>query len=371
MSLRFADLRRSLRESSWMLAVPLAWLVVIVVADVLAPPHIHLGPLLVAAPAITASFAGAWATGFVAVLAVAAQTLIAVLRDKRELFSSNHEAQIAALVVVGISLVWYCVLRERRSRELSRVRHVSESAQRLTLRPLPQQIGPLRVASLYLSADADAQIGGDVYGATRTRDSTRLMIGDVRGKGISAAGDAALALGVFRATAAVGRETDLAETAALLDDSVGWNLGDPLAEEQAQEIFITASLLDIPDGERAAASLIVCGHPPPLLLRGGRVTALEPHKPAPPLGLGKTGPAGYHVDAFELAAGDVLVLYTDGITEARDAAGRFYPLTDRISGWADSAPQTLIERLRDDVRTHVGGRLGDDAALIALQREPW
>lgn len=367
MSQRFADLRRSLRESHWTLAVPVAWLVLVVTADVLAPSHIHLGPLLVAAPAVTASFAGAWATGFIAVLAVGAQGIIAVLRGREDL-SANHQAQIAALVFVGVCLVWYCVLRERRSRELSRVRHVSESAQRLVLRPLPHRIGPLRVASLYMSADAEARIGGDLYGATRTRDSTRVIIGDVRGKGISAVGDAALALGVFRAAAVPHRATDLVGTAALLDESVGWNLGDPVEEEPAQEIFITASLLDIPDEGRTAASMIVCGHPPPLLLREGQVTALEPYRPAPPLGLGRTDPSGYHVDAFELGAGDVLLLYTDGITEARDSTGCFYPLLERVSGWAGSGPDALVELLRDDVRSHVGGPLGDDAALIALQR---
>jgi serine phosphatase RsbU (regulator of sigma subunit) len=357
-----------MRESHWTLAAPLAWLVLVAAADVLAPPSIHLGPLLVAAPAVTASFAGARATGLVAALAVVAQAVIAVLRDREQLFSPNHQAQIAALALVGVSLVWYCVIRERRARELSQVRYVSESAQRLVLRPLPQRIGPLRVSSLYLSAEAEARIGGDLYGATRTRDSTRLLIGDVRGKGISAVGDAALALGVFRAAALVHRPTGLAETAALLDESVCWNLGDPLADEQAQEIFITASLLDIPDELETPASMIACGHPPPLLLRKGQVTPLEPQKPAPPLGLGTVGAAGYHVDTFDLESGDVLLLYTDGITEARDAAGHFYPLVERVSGWVDSGPEDLVEQLRVDVSSHVGGPLGDDAAVIALQR---
>ncbi|QPP10295.1 serine/threonine-protein phosphatase [Streptomyces bathyalis] len=350
-----------------MIAVPVIWLVIVVVVDVAAPPEIHLGPLLVAAPALTASFAGAWTTGLIAFLAVAAQAVIALLRDRDELFSANHQAQIAALVLVGASLVAYCVVRERRERVLSQVRHVSEVAQRLVLRPLPQRIGSLQVASMYLAAEAEARIGGDLYAAARTDHSTRLIIGDVRGKGITAIGDAALALGAFRA--AVHQRTSLIGTASFLDESVSWNLGDPVGAEQAQEIFITASFLDIPDEDRPAA-MVVCGHPPPLLLRKGHVSEVAPHKPAPPLGVGLLARAEYHAETFELGAGDVLLLFTDGVTEARDRYGNFYPLADRVVAWAGSGPEELLQRISHDLSRHVGGALGDDAALVALQRVP-
>ena len=181
-------------------------MVAVVVVDVLAPPDIHLGPLLVAAPAITASFAGPWGTGLVAALAVVAQGIIAVLRDRDNLFSANHQAQIAALILVGSSLVVFCVLRERRANELTQVRYVAETAQRVVLRPLPTRIGPLKVASAYLAAEAEAQIGGDLYAAVRAGSGTRLIIGDVRGKGMTAVGDAALLLGAFRAAAPTARQ---------------------------------------------------------------------------------------------------------------------------------------------------------------------
>ena len=151
-----------------MLAIPIALMVLIIVVDVLAPPFIHLGPLLVAAPALTASFAGPRMTGLIAALAVLAQAVIAVLRDRDELFSANHQAQIVALVLVGTSLVIFCTVRERREKELKQVRYVSETAQRLILRPLPKKLGPLRVASMYLAAEAEARVGGDLYAAART-----------------------------------------------------------------------------------------------------------------------------------------------------------------------------------------------------------
>jgi serine phosphatase RsbU (regulator of sigma subunit) len=366
MSQRLADLHQSMRESNWMPVLPLAWLVIVVAADVLAPPDIHLGPLLVAAPAITASFGGPVLTGVIAALAVAAQALIAVVRERQELFSANHQAQIGSLVLVGACLVIFCTVQEHRARELSRVRNVAETAQQLALRPLPTRIGPLRVASLYLAAEAEARIGGDLYAAARTSSSTRLIIGDVRGKGLSAVGDATLLVGAFRAAVRAG--TGMAETAAFLDESVTWNLGDPYRAEQARETFITASLIDISDDDSGGCRIVACGHPPPLLLRKGHVMPVEPHRPAPPLGLGDMAPAEYDVDAFELEEGDLLVLYTDGITEARDSGGRFYPLAERMTGWAESAPETLLKKLRQDLCSHVGGPLDDDAAVIALER---
>ncbi|MGW0697778.1 PP2C family protein-serine/threonine phosphatase [Streptomyces sp. NPDC002867] len=350
-----------------MVAVPIALMVAVVVIDVLAPPDIHLGPLLVAAPAITASFAGPRLTGLIAVLAVVAQAIIAVLRDPDELFSANHQAQIAALVLVGASLVIFCVLRERRANELSQVRYVSETAQRVVLRPLPKQIGALRVASLYLAAEAEAQIGGDLYAAVRTGSGTRLIIGDVRGKGMTAVGDAALLLGAFRAAA--HRQATLVELVTYLDGSVCWGLAEPGETDQTGETFITAAILDIPD-QGGVVHMIDCGHPPPVVLRNGRATTIDAYQPAPPLGLGELARPRYQIDAFKFEAGDLLLLYTDGVVEARDSTGVFYPLTERITGWTESNPDAFLRRLRRDLLDHVGGRLGDDAVMIAIERHP-
>lgn len=142
----------SVIRSRALAAVPVAWIVAVTVVDVLAPPHIHLGPLLVAAPALTPSFGGPRTVGAGAALAVIAQTVIGVVRDPAALFSANREAQIIALILVGVSLVVFCVLRERRAKELEQVRYVSEAAQRVVLPPLPRRLGPLRTASLYLAA---------------------------------------------------------------------------------------------------------------------------------------------------------------------------------------------------------------------------
>ncbi|MFB7476790.1 PP2C family protein-serine/threonine phosphatase [Kitasatospora sp. NPDC056184] len=396
-----------------MTAVPLALIALITVVDVLSPPDIHLGPLLIVAPALTASVAGARATAAVAVLAIAALTVIGILRDG--VTTANHETQLGALLAVSALIVGLRVLRDRHERQLAQVRSVSEAAQRVLLRPLPDRIGPLRLASVYLAAEAEAQVGGDLYAASRTASGTRLLVGDVRGKGLSSLGDAALLLGAFRAAAHL--HADLPGLVGYLDGSIAWDLAQLAEQQRAQarrahaqtrlplptvlrqgprpppldgtpptagtaddtdaaaddsgESFITALVLDIPDDE-AVVRLVDCGHPPPLLLHGDRVTALEPARTAPPLGLGELAPGAYAVEEFPFRPGDRLLIYTDGVIEARDAARRFYPLPDRVAArTADHAaepPDALLHHLRRDLLGYVGGRLDDDAAMVVVER---
>ena len=354
-----------MRAGRALLVIPIAWIVAVSVIDGLAPPNIYLGALLVAAPAITPLFAGPWSVGLVAALAVIAQTASGVVRDPEQLLSSNDQAQIIALVLVGTALVIFCVVRERRAKVLAQVRYVSEAAQRVVLPPLPKEIGPLRVASLYLAAEAEAQIGGDLYAATRTTSGTRLIVGDVQGKGMTAVNDAALLLGAFRVAA--HRPASLGELVTYLDQSVCWDLMEPGETNRYGETFITATILDIPD-HSGRVQMISCGHPPPIVQRNGRPTTMDTLHPAPPLGLGELAHPRYHVDSFPFEARDLLLLYTDGVTEARDSTGTFYPLAQRITGWSENDPEAFLGRLRRDLLHHVGGHLNDDAAMIAIER---
>lgn len=116
--------------------------------------------------------------------------------------------------------------------------------------------------------------------------------------------------------------------------------------------------------------MISCGHPPPIVLRNGRAWTIDVSQPAPPLGLGELTRPGYRVDTFSFEAGDFLLLYTDGVIEARDSSGAFYRLIERITGWTENTPDAFLHRLRRDLLDHVGGHLGDDAAMIAIERPP-
>lgn len=351
---------------TWLL-IPVALIVAVVTLDGLLPNGVHLGPLLAAAPAIAALFSGPRATAAVGLLAVLA--LVATARLRGGLATLNHEVQIIALVATTAIVFVYVMLRERHQRELAQVRSVSEAAQRVVLRPVPPRIGPLRVASLYLAAAAEARIGGDLYAATRTDTSTRLLIGDVRGKGLAAISDAAALLCAFREAA--HRRMTLPRLVDRLEASVARTLAEAAqTDPHAAEFFITAAVAEIPD-DADVVRLVVCGHPPPLLLHDGRVVPLRTAA-APPLGMGELTTDGPATETFPFAPGDRLVLYTDGVIEARDDSGTFYPLAERLASFDttfDTAdPSALVNQIREDLLTYVGGHLPDDAAVIVVDR---
>ncbi|MGI5261763.1 PP2C family protein-serine/threonine phosphatase [Streptomyces angustmyceticus] len=408
---RRTELRGRRELSRALVLIPIVLIVAVCVIDVLAPPDIHLGPLLVAAPAITAAFAGPRPTAAIGALAVAAQVFIGIARGV--LFTANLQAQIAALVVVSGLVVLFTVVRDRNERRLTQSRSVAAVAQQVLLRPLPARSGALEIASFYLAAEEEAEMGGDLFAAARTTSSTRLIIGDVRGKGLPAYGHAALLLGAFRAAA--HRQATLPRLAVHLDGAVRWDSSqwydapgagagagagaqpaagpnpgpghgpdaaplpnapapgpapDADPDPDSEEAFATAVLLDIPD-RWSVLRLINCGHPPPLLLRDGRATPLYGARTALPIGLGGlAGDPDYEVETFPFEPGDLLLLHTDGVSEARDDQGTFYPLADRAGAWSEDSPRQVLRRLRADLLAHTNGRLGDDAAAVAVRRLP-
>jgi hypothetical protein len=354
------DVRQWLGEQTWpsrsragLVAVSLVVMAVISAIDILSPPDVHLGPLLVVAPAFTASFGGPRLTGLIGLLAVLTLVAVGVLRGVLD--TENLIVQIISIVVLSALLVVFCQLRERHQGELSRARFVSETTQRVLLPPIPEKAGPLRIASCYRAAEADTAIGGDLYALARTARSTRLIIGDVRGKGLSTLGTTAMLLGAFRAAA--HRQAPLPELVSYLEGSVCWGLAQyndtegEIAEGDIGERFITAVILDIPD-DQPVVHLVNCGHPPP------------------PLGLGALTNTPYDVVTFPLEPEDLLLLYTDGIIEARDHSGVFYPLVDRAPQWAGHDPDAFLNNLWRDVWGYVGQAPEDDIALIALRRAP-
>ncbi|MCO5971768.1 PP2C family protein-serine/threonine phosphatase [Actinoallomurus soli] len=348
------------RRDRLIVAFAAAFIVTLLAVDLATSIRIRLSDILFVEAIVAAWFSGPLAAGVNWSLATAACTVIMLAKGVL-----THLTEVTALIMVAIFTTAMCYVRDRRLRELNQVKTVAEVAQQAVLRPLPRQVGPLRLSSLYLAAEDEAQIGGDLYAVTRAHGRTRLIIGDVRGKGLAAVGDAAALVGAFRGAAA--QRDGLSELADFLEGSVRSQQADPADPRTLGETFITATLVEIPDDD-AVVRLVDFGHPPPLRLHDDTVSALDVSEPAPPLGLGELADPGHRVETFAFEAGDVLLLHTDGVIEARDSSGRFFPLHERIVGWTGDRPAALIDHLHADLLAYVGGRLTDDAAILAIER---
>ncbi|WP_261994761.1 PP2C family protein-serine/threonine phosphatase [Streptomyces sp. ME109] len=349
-------------------AFGVALVLAIAVIGFIVPGNIHMASLLVTAPALMATVSAAWPTGVVAALALPA-VVVADVHDGL-LDSPVLDLHVATLLVVSLLLVAVCRARGRCTPEAHCLRTVSKAAQRVILRPLPRQIADLRVASVYRAAEAMAEVGGDLYAAARTPYGTRLVIGDVKGKGLRALDDTAALLGAFREAA--HQHPTLPGLAAALDSSVRRHVAEAGEQDaDAPERFITALLVEFP-ADGGPMRTVNCGHPLPLRMRDGSVTALSGRTPALPLGLGTADPYAYQQDSFVYAPYDVFLLYTDGLSEARDRSGAFYSVTERGIPWhiADGDPEAVLRQIMADVLHHTTGRLDDDVALVAVQCVP-
>ncbi|MFF0288784.1 PP2C family protein-serine/threonine phosphatase [Streptomyces sp. NPDC005262] len=359
--------RRSTPGPLWLVA-PLVLIVAIPVADHFLPPDIHLAHLLIVAPAVTSVVAGPRLTALIGGLA--AVSLVVAGTERGVLITESVLVEFGSLAALCVLLVIFSLLRDRLWLELLRVRSVSDATQRVVLRPLPDKAGPVSIASEYRSAEADTRIGGDLYAVARASDSTRLVIGDVRGKGLASIGDTAIMLGAFRAAA--HRQSPLPELVAYLEGAVRWGLAEfsesSGSDADVGERFVTAVVVDIPDDE-PVVHVISCGHPPPLLLHNSTATALSVPAPALPLGLGGLSDDAYVQATFPFAYGDRLLLYTDGVSETRDGRGTFYPLAERAAAWTDQAPGPLVQKITADLKAYAAGPLNDDMAMIVVQRD--
>ncbi|MCH5675231.1 PP2C family protein-serine/threonine phosphatase [Streptomyces gilvus] len=341
----------------WVCALPVLIVCVVVLADLAGGAGMIWLPLLAAGPALAATTngpRGVLSTGLLAVV------LGASLGTRDRVPGEELAAVLSALVTVTLASGLASVLRGRRERVLAAVRSVAETAQHALLKPVPATVGPFQVAVRYSAAAAEARIGGDLYALIPTPYGVRLIVGDVRGKGLPAVGTAALVLGVFREAAY--DEPDLLAVVERIERSLARNLG--------ADDFVTAVVAGYPGSGRL--EMVNCGHAPPLLVRrsGGRLSVepVEPAHPAPPLGLRALTGHAPGLQVLPFADGDQLLLYTDGVTEARDRGRAFYRLGEGLARHACEEPSRTLDALHAELLAHVGGRLHDDAALLLIRK---
>ncbi|MFF2806642.1 PP2C family protein-serine/threonine phosphatase [Streptomyces sp. NPDC058000] len=350
----------------WMRWLPGLYVLVVLLLEFVTPTQWAVSSLLIAVPVLAAFTHGPIGVAVVTVFAVGLEGVLAGTpcctgHNIHQLWGNHYVATYISTIVVGIMGVALAGYRQRQQRHLVRVNSVAEALMRTLLRPVPHRVGRVLAAGLYRSGEIGTMVGGDLYDIRATQAGERAIIGDVRGKGLQAVRTVADILGSFRE--AVYDPGDLLTVASRMER----RLAHEAAEIPDDELFVTAALIEY-DAEAHQVTIINHGHIEPVLISDGEVTALT-GPPALPLGLGGLAadpPVSY---THRFAHGDVLLLCTDGLIEARDHTGAFYPLLDRLGqrfgGRPAPGPADVIDFLNADLPRHTRV-LQDDVAILAI-----
>ncbi len=232
----------------------------------------------------------------------------------------------------------------------------ADTMQRSLLPRSRPQLPGLAVGEVYESS-ARVDVGGDVYDFLALEDGRlAVVLGDVTGHGVEATADMAMAKFVFRSLAREHPEPGAFLAAA----------NEVICDEIASGKFITMTYVTV-DGADGRVACASAGHPPPrLVLPDGETRALQTHG----LVLGIDGGQGYAEVRAELPRGASLVLYTDGVIEAR-RDGVLYGderLDALLSERRDLPPRELAGAVAADARAFSGGELADDLAVVVIRR---
>lgn len=352
------------RGARWGLGLSIGWLALVLVADLATPgPAFALTVLYAIGPLIACAVLAPTPTAAVASLGSLMAVASGAWNDTWG--TVQQTVRIADVVFVGAASVAVAGVRARREQQVARLTAIADVAQRAILPVLPEHAGPVGVAARYLSAGQDSMVGGDLYDCYRDISRTpgvaprvRFIVGDVRGKGIAGVEQAARVIRAFRQSAAT--EPTLPMVAQAMDEY--------LSDFFGPEEFVTVVLADVSDPSRV--ELVSCGHPPALLHRAGGPSTLVDAPPGLPLGMRLTDIGSYQRVLVPWTKGDRLLLYTDGLSEARDRRGEFLSPLALDQALNEPERADAIESVMTTVTRHIpGARLGDDLALLLLECE--
>ena len=259
---------------------------------------------------------------------------------------------LAGLLVASAARYTDLVHVRKRGRSMS----LAASMQWDLLPPLTLRTEQVVVAGMLEPA---YEVAGDGFDHSINGDRVDVALFDGMGHGIGSTLLTTLAMGAYRHQRRERR--DLSATHATIDDAVALQFG--------SEAFVTGVLVRL-DTATGALELTNAGHPSPLLLRDRQVVGELATDATVPFGVG--GGRGAALVRTVLQPGDTVVLYTDGVVEARGRDGEefgVHRLADLLEREASSerAPEEVLRRLVRAVLEHQGGPLRDDATLVLLR----
>lgn len=234
---------------------------------------------------------------------------------------------------------------------------VADVLQRELLPPSLPEVHGWEIEAMYEPAGELNEVGGDFYEAFRVADGWAVVLGDVSGHGAAAASLTAEARHTIRAAGQVAN-----------DPCAGLHLLNRNLHDREDAALCSAVMLVLADSADAACEIKVylAGHPHPLLVRGDDVHELG--SPGPALGVVES-PIWEPVEVT-VVPGDQLILYTDGVTEARlsRAEERFGSERLRRHVAGSARPEETIARIRSALEGYRPEQPDDDAALVAIGR---
>jgi serine phosphatase RsbU (regulator of sigma subunit) len=266
----------------------------------------------------------------------------------------------ALILLFGVAALVADIYRSRTQAELARERAVTDTLQRAFLSGW-DMLPHLRIGTAYLSSTREATVGGDLFDVYRLDEHrSMLLVADVSGKGLSAAVETALVKYSIRTFA----EMEADPGAVLERFNLTFLRSVP---EPGAFVSVFLGILDDRDLMLRYAS---AGHGSVFLRTGNRVSTL----PVTGSLIGLQEGERFGVNVIELNVGDILVLATDGLTEARDQAGVMLGEEHAVR-WIERGnpdPQHLADEVVAHLRRYGGGRISDDLALliIRVQRAP-
>ncbi len=235
---------------------------------------------------------------------------------------------------------------------------VADQLQRELLPPSLPSMPGWEVATMYEPAGEINEVGGDFYDVFEVGREWAVVLGDVSGKGAAAAALTAEARHTIRTAGTL--TGDLLRGLQLLDQNLR-------GREDAALCSLAVLILPGVDSERALVRIHLAGHPHPILVRGGAAETVG--APGPLLGV--SADPVWPATTVELERGDQLVLYTDGVIEARRESGERFGTDRLLSGLAGcEGPELAVARVRSELSRFGARPRGDDAALLAIRHAP-
>ncbi|WP_020116998.1 PP2C family protein-serine/threonine phosphatase [Streptomyces canus] len=335
------------------------------VLGVLSGSEVWLLGLLVFLPGAASALGTVRQTTFVAVWTTVVVTASVLVRNRDGGHWFDRLLLILFTVALAATSVYGCHRRIRREDAMLRLRSTAAAMQRHILHPLPLVTDDVLVNGVYEPLQEERLVGGDIYDVVDSPFGTRVLIGDVQGKGLAAVGTAFAVIGAFREAAfrepTLTALVDVLDAAVVRHNSYAAHTGD-------DERFVTALIICV-DAETEVQA-VNCGHVLPHVLHHGTVSTPE-LDPGVPLGLAELAHEPTTVGWFDFAEGATLLLSTDGLTETRSDDGTFYPVDERLSKYVGLSPTELPQALHEDARTFAGhGGPHDDVAVLTVRRSP-